>query len=213
MQAGAIATAAVALIAAAPAGAVPCPASRPAITVELDIAEPAIDNALPQAALQKLAGRQRLYGRTQGLYQADLEVGWRARVKSREVEGETCRWIDQVTVTLTMAKRVIHIAHERAPGGCPYESVLAHERKHQAADEAVLRDYRPRLQRAVEETAATLPRGPMRASDGEVAEARLTQPIAEALKRGFAALAKTRAERQAEIDTPAEYRRVRAQCG
>ena len=53
----------------------------------------------------------------------------------------------------------------------------------------------------------------MRDVDGDTAEARLTAPIAAALKLAFAALAKARAERQAAIDTPAEYHRVRAVCG
>jgi hypothetical protein len=204
---------AVAVVAVAPAYAAPvCPASMPEVTVELSIAEPVIDNALPQPKLQTLAGQHHHYGRTQGLYQADLEVGWRARIRRSDAEGETCRWVDQVTVTLTMPKRMIYIVHDRRPGSCPYESVLAHERKHQATDEAVLSEHRPRLQRAVEDAAAALPRAAGKA-DGETADAKLSVPIAVALQRAFAALAKARAERQAAIDTPAEYRRVRAACG
>jgi hypothetical protein len=70
----------------------------------------------------------------------------------------------------------------------------------------------PRLQRAAEEAAA-LPRAGTREAGGESAEAKLTAPIAAALKRAFAALAKARAERHAAIDTPAEYRRAHAVCG
>jgi hypothetical protein len=203
---------AVAVTAVAPARAA-CPASNPEVTVELSIAEPVIDNALPQPKLQTLAGQRHHYGRTQGLYQADLEVGWRARIRRSDVGGETCRWVDQVTVTMTMPRRMIYIVRDRHPGSCPYESVLAHERKHQATDEAVLSEHRPRLQRAAEEAAAELPHGATPEADGDTAEARLTAPIAAALKRAFAALAKARAERHAAIDTPAEYRRVHAVCG
>jgi hypothetical protein len=189
-----------------------CPASKPEVTVELSIAEPLIDNALPQPTLQTLAGQHHQDGHTQGLYQADLEVGWRIRIRRSETDGATCHWVDQVTVTMTMPRRMIYIVRDRPPGSCPYESVLAHERKHQATDEVLLREHRPRLQRAAEEAAAVLPRAAMRGADGETAEARLSAPIAAALKRAFAALAKARAERQAAIDTPAEYRRVRAVC-
>jgi hypothetical protein len=203
-----------ALAAVAPArAAAACPASTPEVAVELSIAEPVIDNALPQPKLQTLAGQHHNYGRTQGLYQADLEVGWRVRIRRRDMDGETCRWVDQVTVTLTMPKRMIYIVHDRHPGSCPYESVLAHERKHQATDEALLSEYRLRLQRAAEEAAAALPHAATREADGETMEARLTAPIATALKRAFALLAKARAERHAAIDTPAEYRRVHAVCG
>ena len=55
-----------------------------------------------------------------------------------------------------MPRRVIYIVRERHPGSCPYESVLAHERKHQATDEAVLVEHLPRLRRAAEDAAAAL---------------------------------------------------------
>lgn len=200
----------VAAASSAPAGAAPaCPPSRAAVTVEFTFAEPTIDNTLWQPALQQLAGKGHLFGRTQGLYRADLEVSWRARVR----RDAACRWVDEVTVTIAMPSRVIYITRERHPGSCPYDSVLAHERKHQAADEAVVSEYRPRLKRAAEEAVAARAATPVSDGDGAAAQARLTAPIDAALKHGFALLAKARAERQAAIDTPAEYNRVRAACG
>src|SRR5260370_7969743 len=53
----AVALAAGALAAPSPARALTCPASRPAVQVSVKAAEPAIDNTLPQPALQKLAGK------------------------------------------------------------------------------------------------------------------------------------------------------------
>jgi hypothetical protein len=200
---------AAAALSAAPAAAAPvCPPSRPEVTVTLAMAEPVIDNAQPQPALQKMAGKAPAYGRTQGLYRADLEVGWRARVH----RDGACRWIDEVTVTIDIPKRVIYIARERQSGSCAYESVLAHERQHQAADEAVLAEHRPRLKRAAEE-AATLPPIVVPEDAGTAADARLTGRVAAALRQGFAQLAQARADRQAAIDTPAEYHRVHALCG
>jgi hypothetical protein len=197
---------AVAAVAALPARAAPaCPASKPTVTVELNLIEPVLDNALPQPKLQQLAGRQHHYGHTLGLYRAELEVGWRARVRRSDEGREACTWVDEILITVAMPKRTIYIIRERRPGSCPYEAVLAHERKHQATDEAVLAEYRPRLQRAAEEAAAALPRG--------APAAQLTAPIAAAMKRAFAELTEARTERQSAIDTPAEYRRVRAVCG
>jgi hypothetical protein len=68
---------ALAVAAVAPARASVRPASKPEVTVEFTIAKPVIDNALPQPKLQTLAAQHHEYGRTQGLYQADLKVGWR----------------------------------------------------------------------------------------------------------------------------------------
>jgi hypothetical protein len=74
-----------------------------------------------------------------------LEVGWRARFRRSDADGETCVWVDQLAVTLAIPRRVIYIVRERHSGSCADESALAHERKHQAADEAVLAEQRARL--------------------------------------------------------------------
>jgi hypothetical protein len=84
---------------------------------------------------------------------------------------------------------MIYILRDRHPGSCPYESALAHERRHQAADEAALAEHR------------TAPSASGRRHCRELERARR------------AALAKARAERHAAIDTPAEYRRAPAVCG
>lgn len=199
---------------AAPARALTCPPSKPDVTVELRVGAPAIDNSLPQPALQKLAGERHHQGRTLGLYRAKLEATWRVAIGRSAQAGEACRWIDRVTVMLAMPSRVIYIVRQRQPGTCAYESVLAHEREHQAIDEAVLAEYRARVEGAVGEAILALP--PAAAvpdAEGAAAQARLTQPVAAALKRVFAALTQARAERQAALDTPQEYRRVRAACG
>jgi hypothetical protein len=94
---------ALAVAAVAPASASASAASKPEVTVEFTIAEPVIDNALPQPKLQTLAAQHHEYGRTQGLYQADLKVGWRASIRGSDADGETCRWVDGVTVTMTHA--------------------------------------------------------------------------------------------------------------
>jgi len=55
---------------------------------------------------------------------------------------------------------MIYILRDRHPGSCPYESALAHERKHQAADEAALAEHRtapswrlcPRTRRCIVES-------------------------------------------------------------
>jgi hypothetical protein len=110
--------------------------------------------------------------------------------------------------------RMIYIVRERHPGACPYDSVLAHERKHQAADDAVLAEYRPRIARAASRAIAALPPpSPVPLAQGDRAEARLTTAVAHALQRVLDAMNAARAARQRSIDSPGEYRRVRAACG
>src|SRR6266852_298575 len=190
----AVALAAGALAAPSPAWALTCPASRPAVQVSVKTAEPAIDNTLPQPALQKLAGKAYHGGRTLGLYRATIRARWHTRVGQRDGHGETCRWIDSIAIDIVAPERAIFIIRERRPGTCWYDSVLAHERKHQATDDAVLAEFAPRLEHAV-------------------AQQRLMAPVEEAVRRVLDALEAERRARQALIDTPREYRRVGAACG
>jgi len=128
--------------------------------------------------------------------------------------GVVCRWIDEVAITITAAPRTIYVTRERRPGTCPYDSVLMHERKHQAADEAVIAEFAPRLKQKVARALAALrPPAPVPRSDAAAVERRLTAAVERAVNGELRALEAARHARQAAIDTPGEYRRVAAACG
>jgi hypothetical protein len=210
------AAAAVALVAlaAAPAEALTCPASHPAVQLSVDVAKPAVDNTLPQPALQRLAGADHHRGRTQGLYRGAIRTRWRTRISEQRSVGLVCRWIDEVAIDITVAPRTIYVTRERRPGTCPYDSVLAHERKHQAADDAVIAEFAPRLkQRVARAIAALPPPAPVPPGESAAAGRRLTAAVERAVNDELRALEAARKSRQAAIDTPGEYRRVRAVCG
>ena len=210
-----IGTLALGLVLAVPARAeVSCAPSSAEVAMDVDIPEPAVDNSLPQPTLQNLAGKRYHGGRTLGLYRMTLTIDWTARLMRSEADGKVCLSIDHVTLHVAMPSRRIYIVRERRPGTCPYESVLAHERKHQAVDDDVLGQGLPRLRASIERTIAALPATrPRPTTEAAEVEQRLTAPVAEAVQRGWAELSAARAARQAEIDTPQEYRRVRAACG
>jgi hypothetical protein len=204
----------IALFRVLPAQALTCPASEPAVSIALSVAEPALDNSLPQPALQELAGAYHHGGRTQGLYRAEIGARWHLAIGRRDGGGETCRWIKQVKIELRLDQRTIYIVRQRPPGTCAYDSVLAHERKHQATDEALLAAHRPRIAAAAQSAIRALPTAAAVPRDaGAAEEARLLGVVSAAVKRGLAALNEERRVRQQAIDTPEEYRRVRAACG
>lgn len=200
--------------AAGPAHALTCPAARPAVHVRIDAAAPVIDNTLPQPALQKIAGKSYHHGRTLGLYRASIRLRWRTRVGQRDEGGEACRWIDSLAIDLIASERTIYIIRGRPPGTCWYDSVLAHERKHQATDDAVLAEFAPRLEQAVAHAIAALPPpAPVPSAAAAKAQRRLMAPVDAAVRQVLEALEAERRARQAAIDTPLEYRRVAAECG
>jgi hypothetical protein len=203
------------LVAASAAAAQPiCPAPTADVRIELNVPRPVIDNTLPQPALQSLAGMQHHDGRTLGLYRTELKMSSRAHLAQHQVGGEVCVTVDRVTVRISMPLRTIYIVQAWEPGTCGYESVLAHERKHQAVDDAILTEQIPRLRIEISDALAALPpRHSVPIHKADDASARLSELIASIVKRSTSALFAARASRQAEVDNPQEYRRVRAACG
>jgi hypothetical protein len=210
---------AVLLLAAAPhAGAraaLSCPTpTPPAVAVSVEAGAPAIDNTLTQPALQQVAGTMPHGDLALGYYRANLEVRWRTFTAWRSAGTEACHWIERVAIEIALVDRKIYIIRERRPGSCPYDSVLGHERKHQAVDDAVVAEYRPLLVRAAERAVAGLPPPTPDSIDrGDAVEARLTGTVETALQSIVKAMLAVRAARQAAVDTPAEYRRNGAACG
>src|SRR5216683_2229798 len=189
-------------------------ARRSASFLAVALAAGALAAPSPARALQKLAGKAYHGGRTLGLYRATIRARWHTRVGQRDGHGETCRWIDSIAIDIVAPERAIFIIRERRPGTCWYDSVLAHERKHQATDDAVLAEFAPRLEHAVARAIAGLPEtAPVASAEAAAAQQRLMAPVEEAVRRELDALEAERRARQALIDTPREYRRVGAACG
>jgi hypothetical protein len=191
-----------------------CSTPNNEVRVELNVPSPSIDNSLPQPALQDLAGKQHHGGRTMGLYSTELKTSFAAHLARREAGEEVCITIDRVTLRISMPVRTIYIVRARQPGSCGYESVLAHERKHEAADDAVLAEQSRRLRLGIADALAALPPPkPVPLAESVAVSARLNELIAAVVKRGISALFAARAAAQAQVDSPQEYRRVRAACG
>jgi hypothetical protein len=210
---------AVLLLAAAAArpaeAALVCERHSPAVTVTVDEPPPAIDNTLTQPGLQKRAGKFNHAGHAMlGLYSAEFMVSWRTITAWQSLGSEACHWIDRVTIEIAVTHRKIYVIRARRPGTCLYDSVLGHERKHQAVDDGVVAEYRERFAQAAERAIAALPPpAPVALGEGKAAAARLTAAVEKALRASVGAMNAARDARQAAVDTPSEYRRVGAACG
>ncbi len=191
-----------------------CPAAPTEIAVEINLPPTGLDNSLPQTALQELAGKRYHGGRTQGLYRTRLQNSFTVHLGQRDMGRESCVSIDRVMLRIDMPIRTIYVVRARTPGTCAYESVLAHERKHEATDNALLQEEAPRLKRDIAAALEALPAA-RRVAFNDAASAReaLTRAAKAAIEREIKHLFDRRAARQAEVDTPLEYRRVRAACG
>jgi hypothetical protein len=188
-----------------------CAASAPRVSVTQSLPPPEIDNTLTQPQLQRTAANHHA-GRALGLYRATLNGHFEAQIAMRWDDTEACLWVSSLALRVEALDRRIWIIRERRPGTCHYETVLAHERRHQAVDDAMVETYVARLRSALAREAAAL--GLVRVAPGErdAAQQRLIDALKKVFQAEMRALQAERERRQNAIDTPAEYRRVGAAC-
>ncbi|HKF71454.1 MAG TPA: hypothetical protein VKB68_06880 [Stellaceae bacterium] len=178
--------------------------------------EPVLDTSKPQRTIQALAPAAYHAGRTIGLYDAEIEAKIRMQFRSftlrREKTSPACFFITAVNVGVAMPTRRILVASELLPGTCPHAAVLAHERKHEAADDEAVRKHTPRLQRAIQDAVANL--GPIEASSDkqDAAQARLAARVQSAFDEAWREFQAERSDLQRQVDAGLEYARVAASC-
>jgi hypothetical protein len=130
-----------------PAGAVDCTESQPVVTIATTIPPPKFDNTLAQSQLQTIPTSLPEDRRWIGLYHAELFADFQVRLVVDRDGEETCTRLMQVDVVISMPQ-ARHLRRARAPDGrCDYDAVLGHERNHEAADDAVLAEHLPQLQK------------------------------------------------------------------
>jgi len=143
----------------------------------------------------------------------ELQSGFRASTRSRQAGGWVCLWIEKVAISLTVSRRQIYVVRERAPGTCPYNAVLAHERKHQAVDDELFNQSVPWLRHRIEKAILDLPHGqPTMASEVPATQAKLNKVVSDAVTSAVADMMAERKLRQSRVDDPREYQRVGAAC-
>lgn len=157
-----------------------------------------------------LAGSMHLLG----LYSA--QHGARTRVQYRtqtDWRNRTCVGIAAVTVELVLADRRIYVADILPRGGCPFETVLDHERAHAEISEAVVAETQAFLEDTLPEVAAALV--PTDRLSGEAAEETIDRITAALSETTSAALADAMADgrvRHAALDDPEQRAAERARC-
>lgn len=174
--------------------------------------QPAIDQGLAprqiaERATLPLGKGWTVGGLTAGRYETALE----AAVQLMPLpDGTACAQVAAVTGKLTYTDFTVFIARTYAPGSCQYEVTLAHEMEHVAIHRETYERYLPLVQARLEEAARTLP--PVRVRHrGEAAPLAIAR-LQEAINPLLAAMDGEAKRRNAEIDSPANYRRLTTRC-
>ena len=203
--------------AAAQTGAASCPAFAPArVALDMQVVPLRTDYSQSIGQLARKPGRPPVTGRTAnahtlGLTASQYNQQWQVSIVTASLgQGRYCGAAQILTVTFGYDQRTVYVARELPQGSCIHAEVLAHEMRHVAVDEQLLREYVPALKRRLEDVVARL--GPAQGrSERQVASA-IEQPIKAAMRQLIDEFGRERSARQARVDTPAEYERISRSC-
>ena len=118
----------------------------------------------------------------------------------------------RIDLVLRFVHREMRIASETHADPCIEHEVAAHELRHVALDDAMIAEFRPLLEARVREFGRALL--PAAAGSFEEAKARLSDRLRSGVRAIYEEFEGTRHRRHRdEIDTEAEYARVKTMCG
>lgn len=197
---------------------VACPAfDPPRVKVTPQIAPLVRDNGRTIAELATIPGRApgpagRSNGHILGLAHARYGEESQFRAMFRPLPGgDVCGAPASLAVTFGFQERRLYVARELPRESCIHGEVLRHEMKHIAVDEALLKEFIPRIQQRLEAVVERI--GAVRRRTQEQAMAAIRQPIDTALKQVMQEFTRERDRRQKQVDSPEEYARVSRSCG
>lgn len=190
----------------------------PPVALSLDIAVAPLqrNDGLGIAQLGRLPGRSpgpagaargHVLGLTQARYGEQSQV---SALFQRLPDGSYCASASKLEVSFGYQERTVFIARELPAGSCVHGEVLAHEMRHVAVDEALLREFAPLIRRRLDEAVARM--APVRSRSQQQAMAAVRRPLEQAMRAVMQEFGRERDRRQARIDTVEEYARIREVC-
>lgn len=194
-----------------------CPAySPPAINVVPVYDEPSFDTSMGIRSIYEMAQGANYKSSSSREFPVGLTASTQQLNTSFEVSTQTmpngivCAQITSLEVTYGFTDTVVYIAHEFERGSCGYQEVLEHELRHVSVDQAIMDEYLPQLQTMVEGIVDNL--GPTKVRSVEEANNYYETSLNRQMNQLNASLAATHGQKQAQVDTPEEYRRISKVC-
>jgi 1,2-phenylacetyl-CoA epoxidase PaaB subunit len=121
-----------------------------------------------------------------------------------------CAWLHKLQVRIFFTRFDVFVANEYKPGGCPYNTILAHENQHVAIEkemaEFLRRETLSRL-KIVEPKLSSIT-----ARTKEELESTLSSLLKPLFKGNLSVYSERRKKAQAKIDTKESYAKIQASC-
>lgn len=205
-----------------------CPPDLPLPQVEVHIREKplSMDTSLTRAALKNVAREQAGLVFAQGAEEDDNFVGGMMRGKwavdhkqsfktaTNKKTRQACVWMEELDVWLVMEPH-IYLASDLPPHGCLYREIYTHEIRHVEVDRELARKYKEQFMRGMD-MVFQMDGAPMsrvvKISDVAREKERISAAMKEPLLVLFEKMMRERAQLQAAVDSPAEYKAVTWNC-
>lgn len=168
------------------------------------------DASLPAQALAERGGSAMPGHRTLGLTTA--RFGYQSEYEVRALEdrrGERACGHAFVRITLSATPMTVFLARELSTNPCKRAVTLEHEQKHVDVYREVLAEATPELEQVLRKRVGTALR---RGTSGVELQRQLDTTMRELLADFMREQSRVLNERQAEVDSPAEYARLSGAC-
>lgn len=202
--------AATAALPAAAATLPACPHATPMVRLRVVDPAPVVSTALGTAALEAETGQPHR-PETHHLGLTTSRVEWHSEIETRyrETAGGVCARPMSVLLTLVQTEHMLRIAAEIPPGGCLWQEVERHERRHVAVNRRTLQAAGAGAEAAARAWAA---RTASRGRTLDEAMAALQAGLRRAIEPALAGMRAARGALHLAIDSRAEYRRLSEAC-
>lgn len=125
---------------------------------------------------------------------------------------QACIWYDSAAVTITLRPNIFIAKEYNVPGPCR-DAIMAHELHHVDVDREMMNKYSyvigEAVKKVVDETGGV---GPFADDQIDARGKTLIDRVSQAVRNAEVPLREEMTARQAEVDSPAEYKRVSAIC-
>jgi hypothetical protein len=171
------------------------------------------DYTQPQSVVQQMAARKNQTHEqlTFGLAQYEPIIGFQAKMKGlQSPDGKICGHVESAEVTLGFQNTRVFIANEIPAFGCAFYEVLNHEKHHVEVNRELLIEYVPQIQQKVSQYLKL--NGVFRDVTPDYAKAVLNEKVSGLISEILNDMASENQRRQAEVDSPEEYKRITYAC-
>ncbi|NNE82399.1 MAG: hypothetical protein HKN28_00350 [Alphaproteobacteria bacterium] len=182
------------------------------VNVKVDVGQPTIYNHRTRA---QLSGASSVHGRRRnilGTMQGNVDLRWFINYKVNEVSNGTCFWVASADVELSYHQLDVNIAAEYEPGSCQYEAILEHEFEHVAVAQQIMSPYAQQIEQALTTLSIPTPDLPSIADSPAQARAEVQEVFRRVLLPVRDQMNQLVRARQADVDTPENYRWTFKKC-